>query len=333
MKISILMSFFNAEPFLTPCIESIIAQSEPYWELIAVNNFATDHSAKTISEFARRDNRIILLENTREGIVPALQMALSHSTGQLITRMDADDLMPPDKLALMKQTLIKSGPKHLVTGLVRYFAHEGKVGGGFLRYAEWLNELTRKNAHFSEVYRECVIPSPAWMCFRQDLLDAQAFQPEVYPEDYDLCFRFYRNQIKVLGIPHLLHHWRDYPTRTSRTDERYANPSFFELKTCWFLKTDYSPARPLVLWGAGPKGKQLAKHLIKSGVPFHWLTGNAAKHGKNIYGTILQSETELDTLKRPQILLAVSSPPDIAEIEDRLLQKGFQKGKDLFPFC
>lgn len=333
MKISILMSFYNAEPFLTPCIQSILNQTESDWELIAVNDFATDQSVQIIRRFAERDSRIKVLENTREGIVPALQLALKHSSGQLITRMDADDLMQPNKLKLMKTVLQQNGPGSVITCLVKYFSHEGPVGGGYLRYAEWLNNLTLKSHNFTEVYRECVIPSPAWMCFRSDLLAADAFHPEVYPEDYDLCFRFYRQKLKVIGLPQILHHWRDYPHRTSRTDARYANPRFFALKVPWFNRLDRDSSRPLVLWGAGPTGKELAQHLTHSGNEFIWITGNPTKHGKNIYGTVVQPESILKSLKNPQILIAISAPKARYEIEETLQISGLKKGKDVFYFC
>ena len=333
MKISVLMSFYNAEPFLAECLQSIIEQTETDWELIAVNNFATDESEATLRAFAERDPRIRLFHNREEGIIQALRLALARSSGQLITRMDADDIMPPRKFELMKSALQKHGPGHLVTGLVRYFTHEGEVGGGFLRYADWLNRLTRHSVNFSEIYRECVIPSPAWMCYREDLLAAGAFKPAIYPEDYDLCFRFYRQGLQVVGLPELLHHWRDYPSRTSRTDERYADQLFFHLKTPWFLELDRDTDRPLVLWGAGAKGKALARHLQEAGAEFHWITGNPRKQGKHIYAQLLQPESLLEELTNPQILVAVTAPEAIKNIEEQMEGEGKMKGRDVFYFC
>lgn len=333
MKISVLMSFYNAEPFLAECLQSIIDQTETDWELIAVNNFATDESEATLHGFAERDSRIHVLRNREEGIIQALRMALKNSTGRLITRMDADDIMPPRKFEFMKEALQEHGPGHLVTGLVRYFTHEGEVGGGFLRYADWLNQLTRRSTNFSEIYRECVIPSPAWMCYREDLLAAGAFEPHTYPEDYDLCFRFYRQGLQVLGLSELLHHWRDYPSRTSRTDERYADQLYFHLKVPWFLKLDHDPARPLLLWGAGSKGKTLARHLQEAGATFHWITGNPRKQGKHIYGHLLQPESLLEELEHPQVLIAVTAPEAIKKMEERMKKEGRVKGRDVFYFC
>jgi len=57
--------------------------------------------------------------------------------------------------------------------------------------------LTAKGNNFQEIYKECVIPSPCWMIYRTDMDKCQAFLPNRYPEDYDLCFRFYENGMRT----------------------------------------------------------------------------------------------------------------------------------------
>ena len=53
------------------------------------------------------------------------------------------------------------------------------------------------------------------------------FYPNDYPEDYDLAFRFYEVGLKPISCNTILHHWRDYATRTSRTHKHYADHTFF----------------------------------------------------------------------------------------------------------
>jgi len=93
------------------------------------------------------------------------------------------------------------------------------------------------------------IPSPCWMLHRSDFETCDAFRPNRYPEDYDLTFRFYEKRIKVIPCNQVLHLWRDYDTRTSRTHEHYAQNYFLDIKLHYFLKLDYKALRPLVIWG------------------------------------------------------------------------------------
>jgi glycosyltransferase involved in cell wall biosynthesis len=208
MKISILLPTFNTAPYLADCLDSILAQTEQDWELIAVNNFSTDASPEILQAYADRDPRIRFFHNDdelgRTGVSPANRFAYRKATGQLITRMDSDDIMPPDRLFLMKKMLLEHGLGHVATGAVRFFGEDG-VGDGFRKYETWLNELAASGRHFAEIYRENVLPSPVWMAWREDLVRAAAFTEDVYPEDYDLTFRLRHAGYKIVATTELPH--------------------------------------------------------------------------------------------------------------------------------
>ena len=131
----------NAVPFLAECIDSIISQSFKDWELIAVDDGSTDGSFKILQTYEKSDDRITAYQNDGSGIIDALRLAYSHSQGEMITRMDADDLMTTDKLQVLQQNLQNHGVGHLAVGGVKYFSAE-TLGDGYLRYEKWLNELT-----------------------------------------------------------------------------------------------------------------------------------------------------------------------------------------------
>ncbi len=325
------MPVFNAEPYLTECLQSIIQQSYPHWELLAVNDFSTDQSYETLLAFAKLDPRIQPLQNQEKGIIPALRLAFAKCKGTLITRMDADDKMHPQKLALLQQQLHTHGPGHVSTGLVKYFS-EQSLGGGYQRYEQWLNSLTLQSTNYTDIYRECVIPSPAWMVFATDLRKAEAFQPDVYPEDYDLCFRFYREQLKVLGVPEVVHYWRDYPERTSRNDPNYADALFLDLKLKWFLELDFQPERPLFIWGAGKKGKYMARYFADQQINFWWVCNQSTKWGHQIHGTILQNFEILKNYPNAQVIIAVAKPEDQKEIKAFFSQSQLDQ-IDYYFFC
>lgn len=325
MKISILLPVYNTAKYLPDCLNSILAQTEHNWELLAIDDFSRDNSFEILKSYAQKDDRIQVFKNTQKGIIPALRLAFEKSTGDLITRMDSDDKMTPDKLAILKSLLQKHGKGHLATGFVKYFSDEG-LKEGYQNYEKWLNNLTKEGNNFREIYKECVIPSPCWMVFREDLIRCGAFDSPKYPEDYDLCFRFYKNKLKVVASTTILHHWRDYDTRTSRTSETYSNNQYFDLKLPYFLELDYNNQRPLVLWGAGRKGKKLARMLSENEIPFHWVCNNPKKWGIKLYKVPLESFENIPKYKNPQIIVGVAAPSGVKEIlaffeKNRLEQK------------
>lgn len=312
-------------------MDSILAQSNVNWELLAIDDFSTDDSHSMLEEYAAKDKRIAVFSNTEKGIIPALRLAFMNSKGDYITRMDADDVMAKDKLRLMQQALVASGSGHLVTSFVEYFS-DASVGNGYRAYADWLNQLTARHANFEDIYKECVIPSPSWMVHRADLVECGAFDTDRYPEDYDLCFRFYEKGLKVVGIPEILHFWRDHPTRSSRTSPDYADNRFLDLKVDYFCRLDRRENQNLVLWGAGKKGKAIARQLADRNILFRWICNQPSKWGHRISGVILESQDVLDTMTDLQVILAVASPNDQMDIKKQLQEFGINKS-DAFFFC
>ncbi|MCX7547341.1 glycosyltransferase family 2 protein [Xanthomarina sp. F1114] len=330
--ISILTPFKNTNKFLYDCIESIQNQTYTNWELLIIDDSSTDNSYQIVHEFTKHDKRIKLLKNPGEGIIEALRFAFKNSSGTYITRMDSDDIMPPNKLEVLLNNLQKHGKKHVATGLVSYFSEDG-INDGYRNYETWLNKLTRTGSNYSEIYKECVIPSPCWMAHKNDLLAADAFNPNDYPEDYDLAFRFYKQQLKVIPCNQVLHLWRDYCTRTSRTHEHYAQNYFLEIKLKYFLELDFDASKQLVIWGAGFKGKTIAKLLIERQVKFIWICNNPKKIGKHIYGQELYSYTYLTELKQTQCIITVANKQSQKTIRSFFENKNKIAMTDYFFFC
>lgn len=330
--ISILTPFKNTELFLEECITSIIQQTYTNWELLIIDDHSNDNSHNIVTKFAKKDSRIKLFKNSGSGLIDALKLAFSKSTGELITRMDSDDIMLPRKLEVLSNNLIKYGKKHVAVGLVKYFAKDG-IKSGFKNYENWLNTLTKLGTNYNEIYKECVIPSPCWMIYKDDLIACDAFNPNIYPEDYDLTFRFYKKNYKCIPCQDILHNWRDYSTRTSRTHEHYAENHFIPLKINHFLDIDYDNHKTLTVWGAGTKGKIVAKTLIHKNIDFEWICDNPKKIGKAIYGKTLKNFKALDQIKNPQSIITVANQTAQKEIRAYLHGLNLNPKKDYVFFC
>lgn len=151
-KVSIIMPYKNPDQFFAESIQSIQNQTFSNWELIAVNDHSSDHSSSYITTVAKTDPRIIHLKNNGEGIIDALNTGYAHVSGDLLTRMDADDVMPTNRLELMVNKLQESPPKTVVTGLVKYIS-DHPISEGYLKYENWLNELNTTNTQWQKIYR------------------------------------------------------------------------------------------------------------------------------------------------------------------------------------
>ena len=332
LLVSILTPFKNTASYLPACLNSILDQSYANWELIIINDSSTDNSFDIVKSFAQNNERIKLYNNPHQGIISALQFAYANSKGQLITRMDSDDIMAKNKLETMVNALTLYGKGHIALGKVTYFSHT-KISAGYIQYQKWLNALTEKGNNFNEIYKECVIASPCWMVYREDLENCGAFNYENYPEDYDLTFRFYKQGLKCIPSDTVLHYWRDYETRTSKTQSAYALEAFVKLKTMYFIEIDHNNLRPLVIWGAGYKGKIVAKELLDKEIPFYWISENPNKSKKLIYGQKLRSLETFNELINPQSIITFSNENSQKQLHKFFNDRNMIELKDYFMFC
>lgn len=330
--VSIIMAAKDTAPYLPKCMDSILRQTYKNWELIAVNDHSSDRTPEILNWYAEKDDRIKVVYSRKHKLIPALKEGYAQAKGELINRMDSDDRMPDDKLEVLVSEWSKYGKGHIVAGGTEHFVDNGEVGDGFKKYEEWLNEVARSETHYQEIYRECVIPSHCWIIHREDFEAINAFNPEVYPEDYDLCFRFYKQGLQVHGIDKVLHYWRDRSDRISRTWDEYKDNRYFEMKVRYFYQIDRDRERPLVLWGAGKNGKDLAKLLLEEENGFHWVCNNQRKVGKDVYGIQIEHQDSVPDVGKAQILVVVTSPEERASIQSQLAEWGKKPVEDYWFF-
>jgi len=98
-RITVLMPVYNGEIYLAEAIESILDQTFKNFEFLIVNDGSTDNSVSIIEDFAKKDERIRLINNKKnKGIVGALNTGLEDAKGEYIARMDSDDISVPERL-------------------------------------------------------------------------------------------------------------------------------------------------------------------------------------------------------------------------------------------
>lgn len=93
--ISVVMSVYNEEKYVSAAIKSILNQTYPYFEFIIINDGSTDKSEEVIKSF--KDERILYRKVTKVNFSKALNIGLETAKYELIARMDADDISLPDR--------------------------------------------------------------------------------------------------------------------------------------------------------------------------------------------------------------------------------------------
>ncbi len=95
MKLSIIVPIYNAEKYLTKCVDSILAQTLTDFELILVNDGSTDDSPSICDEYAKKDPRIKVIHKENGGQADARNVGLDIAKGEYIGFVDSDDYIEP----------------------------------------------------------------------------------------------------------------------------------------------------------------------------------------------------------------------------------------------
>ncbi len=107
-KISVIVPAYNTAEYLERCINSILSQTYPVYEIIIINDGSTDSTAQIIDTYAEKHNNIVPIHQANSGVSAARANGIARATGDWIGFVDSDDYIEPD----MYEHLINNALKH-----------------------------------------------------------------------------------------------------------------------------------------------------------------------------------------------------------------------------
>ena len=96
---------YNAEKWIGEAIESVLAQTYEDWKLFITDDGSSDGSVEIIKEYLKDDRIVLLVDGEHRGISYRLNQQVAMARGEYFARMDADDVMLPERLALQVKYL------------------------------------------------------------------------------------------------------------------------------------------------------------------------------------------------------------------------------------
>lgn len=144
-KISIIIPVYNVEKYLVECLDSVITQSLQEIEIICVNDGSTDMSGDILSEYAEKDNRIVIINKSNGGLSSARNAGLSISTGKYILFLDSDDyLYTSEVLSVLYQKAEESSLDQLFFDAEVVFENDKvrKKNSNYITYYKRKNNYT-----------------------------------------------------------------------------------------------------------------------------------------------------------------------------------------------
>ncbi len=327
--LAVLLPFYNAASTLAETLDSIIAQSFDDFSLIAVDDGSSDNSAQIVRHYMQQDSRIQLLQPGRQGVVGAMNCALAHCSSPICARMDADDIMTPDRLERQWHYLQDNPGIALVGSRVELFPQE-IIQQGFHEYIRWQNGCITPQQIADNIYVELPIAHPSVMFRREVVLKVGGYRDGDFPEDYELLLRLHQHGQQMAKLPEVLLHWRDSGSRLTRTDARYSRHAFDRIRADYLARDPrLQQGRPIAYWGAGRNTRKRSAHLIAQGhQPHVWVDIDPKKIGNVIAGAEVVAPEWLEREEKPFVLSYVSNHGAKELITHGLEAMGYQSGSD-----
>lgn len=206
-KISVIMAAYNTEKYIAQSIESILNQSFKDFELIIIDDKSTDQTRNIVSEYAKRDIRIVILNNKyNSGVSATRNNGLKIARGEYIAIQDADDISELSRLQI-QYDFLQLHPSIFLTGSsVTLFNNLNETIGystPILNQSRLKQNLLKKNC----IYHSTIFFRNKGYLYREKLR---------YGEDYDLFLRLLSVNLGIKCLKHKLVKYRVHTQSITR---------------------------------------------------------------------------------------------------------------------
>ena len=223
MMVSVIVPIYKIPEYLSCCIDSILAQTYPDFELILVDDGSPDDCGRICDDYAKRDNRIKVVHKVNGGLTSARNAGLEVAKGEWIMHVDGDDWIEPDMIESLIEAAQITGADMVIGDFVKY-----GPSAGYNKLPTWSSDKKKSMTNYVAYVMTTIWGSIAK---RSLYADHSLKSPEgiSYCEDFHLIVRLCHFAKKVVNVHRPFYHYRYRPTsimsnmnRKTEADEQWA---------------------------------------------------------------------------------------------------------------
>lgn len=215
---SIIVPMYNVEMYISKCIESVIAQTYPKWELIIVDDGSEDRSLNIAKQYEKKDSRIKVLSRQHGGVSQTRNYGLREAKGDYIMLLDSDDYFSIEHLENCEKILDDDCDMCIINNHVNFTEKEEHKAVLFPVY-DSINNLSKKDKLDIVFSLNNRLPAAAVLTVyrRRFLIDNNIRYEEKYHCSEDLDF-FLNNILyvkKIFFSNHTFYYYRQDNVRAT----------------------------------------------------------------------------------------------------------------------
>jgi len=222
-KISVLMSFLNAEKYLEDSISSILRQNYTNFEFIILNDGSTDKSDEILNKF--KDSRIIKLTNsTNMGVAYSFNKMIMYAKGEYIAFMDADDVSLKSRLSDQLKYLLDN--------------NIDMCGASAEQFGDIRNKHLKTFEKLKDIKTIMIIGNPiinSTVMIKANVLKKFECNTKLISWDYDLHSKIILNNYKVYNLNKVLLKSRNHRHQDSTVNYDRGIRDSYQISINYFL--------------------------------------------------------------------------------------------------
>ena len=226
--VSIIVPVYNVESFLRPCVESVLAQTMPDWELFLVDDGSTDASGAILREYEDRNPRIHGIFQENAGASAARNRGLDAAEGEYIAFLDSDDRYEPEMLETLLAAVRREQADIAACGAVTFWEDGSREPENMPLRPQVLAGRDAVMEHFlrGEQGLYCV-----WnRLYRREILGEIRFSPYTRGEDALFNVKVMARCKRLVNVSDCLY---DYRRREGSVMSESFSPRMLDLVRSW----------------------------------------------------------------------------------------------------
>ena len=205
--VSVIVPVYNVEAFLDQCLESILAQSYRNMEILVVDDGSTDNSGNMCDRWAERDERIRVIHQPNGGLSAARNTALDVMTGQLVTMVDSDDVLHPDFIATLLDTM-RQHDADIAVGSYRPFYGDDTAFPADVGHYAPPRSYDQHEALLAILYQKGLTHSAWGRLYRAELFNGIRYPVGQFYEDFAIIYPLLKKCRTVVKTEAVLYGYR-----------------------------------------------------------------------------------------------------------------------------